>query len=325
MLKKSLLLLLILGLISCGKSTEEKVDAAILSSNIALSKGNCQSAIDELEGVGRQNKHARYLKTLASAYACKAGFSIVTFFADDVEKSGTPAPLGGATLYSTSQAAVTGALADDEKFKNLQKAIDILLYAGGLEGTAEPFATTRAANFSADEAADINSQLLFMMMAQLGKYMHYYADTSTTGIKGAGALPNNCFMNYPNLNADDAAAVTGILAANGGACQAANQGHVELDFGTVAGRKKLCHGVVLLNGIIDLLPSIVIAAGGTELGSVSTLTTQITAFKNLVDDFFPEIATVATTINQYNCETSTSINDMAMESYFIGIFESLVK
>lgn len=325
MLKNLLLTISILGLLSCGKSTDEKVDAAVLGANIALSKGNCQTAIDELESVGRQDKHARYLKTLASAYACKAGYSVVTFFASDIAKSATPAPLGGATLYSTSQATVTGALADDEKFNNLQMAIDILLYAGGLASTAEPFATTRATHFTADEAADINSQLLFMMMAQLGKYMHYYADTSTTGIKGSGILPNTCFMDYSAINADDPAAVTGLLAANGGACVAANAGHVELDPTTAAGKKKLCHGVVLLNGIIDLLPSIVVAAGGTELGSVSTLTAQITAFKNLVDDFFPEIATVFTTVNQSTCETSPAITVKALEAYFIGTFESLVK
>ena len=130
MLKPFLFILLSISLFSCGKSVDEKTASAVLSANIHLSKGNCQAAINVLEANGRQDHDAHYLKVLASAYACRSGFSAVSFFATDLAVTGTPAPLGGASIYSTSLVTTTSPMQNSSSFSDLQKAINILLYAG---------------------------------------------------------------------------------------------------------------------------------------------------------------------------------------------------
>ena len=119
------------------------------------------------------------------------------FLPSDLSLTATPAPLGGTTIYSTSGATVSNPLENDTSFDDLQTAINILLYAGNLSATTEPFATNRALKFSSDEAADMNSQLLFMELVQLGKYMRVYGNGNSLGVKGAGnPLLNTCFTTY---------------------------------------------------------------------------------------------------------------------------------
>ena len=325
MLKRVLFILIIITVFSCGKNSEEKKEAAVLSANISLSKGNCQDAIDVLEANGRETRDAGYLKTLASAYACRAKFSTITFFSTDIGLSSTPSPLGGATKYSTSQLAVTGSLANDSKFKDLQTAIDLLLYAGGFSTSTEPTSIERANYFGSKDAGEINSQLVFMMLAQLGKFMEIYANAGTTGVKGSGTpTGNKCFTDYSNAPA----AIQALLALQSGACKVVNSPHAQLDSSltTVATRRtRLCQGVVLLNGILDLLPSIVASAGGGDLSSISSLTTNIDAFKTKLTTAFPTIGTVATVLSQSNCETDGSITTSTLESYYAIIFEALIQ
>lgn len=326
MLRRIIYISLILMLFSCGKNADEKTLSAVLSANIALSKGDCQSAINVLEANGRQTGDARYLKTLASAYACRARYSVVTFFASDIALSATPAPFGGSARYSTSQATVTGTLQADARFTDLQTAINILLYAGGLSSTTEPLASTRAAYFSASDAADINSQLAFMMLAQLGKYIQFYADAGTTGVKGSGASSNVCFSDYSNVPANVSTALSGYP----GACQVTNSPHAQLDSADVTitaavRRTRMCHGVVLLNGILDLLPSIIASAGGGDLSSIGSLTTNINTFKTALITAYPAVGTVATVVSQTNCENDPTITTATIESYFAIIFEALIE
>lgn len=80
LIKHSLFIAICTLFLACGKTTEEEVKDAILSANIYLSRSECQPAIDLLEGMGRQNKNPYYLKALSSAYACRAGYSTITFF-----------------------------------------------------------------------------------------------------------------------------------------------------------------------------------------------------------------------------------------------------
>jgi hypothetical protein len=328
MMKNSLILLFLISLLSsCGKSTKEKTQSAVLSANISLSKGNCQEAIDVLEANGRDERDAQYLKTLASGYACRAGFKVTTFFTSDLGKTSTPAPFGGATLYSTSQVAVSGSLQNDSVFKDMQTAIDLLYYAGGFSAATEPTSIERAKYFTGNEAADINSQMVFMMLAQLGKYMEVYSNAGTTGVKGSGSASNKCFTDYGHITNNN---VKTALANMPGACKVNNSPHAQLDStsGLISAsvrRTRLCQGVVLVNGILDVLPSVVASAGGGDLSSISSLTTNIQAFKSALVTADPSIGTVATVLSQYNCENDTSITDATIESYFAIIFEALIQ
>jgi hypothetical protein len=321
MLKKIILFLIMLMSFSCGKSDSEKTEAAIISANIYLSKGNCQAAIDVMEANGRKTSHAHYLKVLSSAYACRSGYSVINFFATDLALTVTPAPFGGTTLYSTAQVTTSSPLQNNQSFTDSQTAISLLLYAGGIPSTIEPTAAERSKYFTTDEAADINSQLLFMMLAQLGKYMHVYGNGDAVGIKGGGSGPNLCFTDYTDagITAPLVLAAIGVLQ---GTCNTASKAtHPELSSAIVAATRKmrLCQGVVLLNGIFNILPSVI--------GQLSTQGAAITAAASvatlLLQTADPSIGIVATTINQSSCEDNSNVPVAKLETYFAIMFESI--
>lgn len=323
MLKSVLFILFSLSLFSCGTSTDEKLKEVILDAQIALGASNCQYAIDVLEGHGRENRSAAYLKTLSSAYACRAGYSTPTFFTNDFPLTATPAPLGGTTLYSTSTVTTTtNPLQDDTSFIDLQTAIDILLYAGGVAATTNPTTTERAKYFTSDEAGEINSQLLFMQLVQLGKYMYVYGDGSATGLKASGTATNNCFTDYAGANG----VVFGVLVAANGTCKVNNSPHSQLNSATVlpeTRKKRLCHGVVLVNGMLDVLPSVVGAATGGSLGAASGISAVVDALKAAVTGADNTTTNVFSTINQAKCEDNSFVTMGNIETYFAGMMESL--
>ncbi len=314
---------------SCGKSADEEITGAILSANISLSKGDCQSAIDTLTAIAYQSRNASFLKTLSAAYACRSGFSVVQFFANDLVLTATHSPsLGGMSMYSTSLDTVTGALENNTNFSDLQRAIDILLYAGGIASTTEPLSTERAKYFSSKELSEINSQLSFMIMAQLGKYMHFYADTSTTGVKGAGILSNNCFTSYQVAHAD----VTAYLGTGAtGACNSNSSGHSLLNSSIAATTraKRMCQGVVLMNSMLDALPTVIASAGGGDLSSIPSLTTLTSAIAVVLgtsSNIANSIALLTGELSQTNCEATVNANAAgvaAAETFFAIYFESL--
>lgn len=306
---------------SCGKDQEQEVKDSILSANIYLSTNQCQPAIDLLESIGRQNSNAYYLKTLSTAYACRAGYSSVVLFGTDIEKTASPAPLGGMSTYTTSTVAVTSPLTDDLKFRDLQTAIDILLYAGGIPLTSEPSAALRATHFSANHAGEINTQIAFMMMVQSGKFMKVYANADTNGVKSL----NSCFTNYTNIPG----AISAPILAGGttGNCTATNVGHPQLiaPVSVTERRKRLCEGVVLFNGILDLLPSIIASAGGTALGDVGVQITAINVARQKLEDDYPVVGTIMNTLSQTNCENDASITIDIIELYYLAYVEALIE
>lgn len=321
-IKTTFLIAVLMLSFSCGKSKEQEVKDAVLSANIYLSTRQCQPAIDVLEAMGRQNSSAYYLKTLSSAYACRAGYSTISFFGDDISKTATPSPLGGMTTYKTSVVTTTSPLTNDSNFKDLQTAINILLYAGGIADTTEPTADERAKHFSLNQAGDINSQLAFMMLVQAGKLMKVYADTSAAGVKGGGSGSNTCFTDYTTT---DLLVQAYLATGNTGACVTASSSHPQLALGVSNRRKRLCEGTVLLNGILSILPSVLATAAGGDLDDISTITTQIEAKKNALEAIDPTFSPTATVLSQTNCENDSDIDEDTLSSYYAVFFESLVK
>lgn len=307
---------------SCGKSTEKEVADAVLSANILLSTSQCQPAIDLLEAIGNQPKNAKYLKTLSTAYACRAGYSSTVFFGTDIAKTAMPSPLGGVTLYTTSTATTTSPLANDTKYKDLLNAINILLYAGGSASTVESGALERAKYFNANEQSDINTQLAFMMLVQLGKFIKVYADADATGAKGGGSAGNNCFTNYSTTPALIQTYVTAVLP---GACDSVSSSHPELEVGATNRKARLCQGVVLMNNILDILPAILASAAGGSLSDISSVTTLINTQKTELTTRYPAIGATATVLSQANCETEAAITEDTLAAYYAVVFEGLIQ
>jgi hypothetical protein len=319
-----IIILTLMMLFSCGKNADQKTADAVLSANIALSKGNCQDAITVLEENGRVNTNAAYLKTLASAYACRAGYSTLTFFSTDIFKTVTPAPLGGTTTYSTSSAAVASTLQADQSYQDLRTGINILLYAGGIPSTTEPTTAERKKHFTTAEVADIDSQLLYMVLVQLGRYGYFYGDSSATGVKGSGPKSNTCFTSYKNAKA----AIQGALTTAGGTCTnitTTASGHPQLVEGVTAATRKtrLCEGVVLMNNVYALLPNVIasIFSNPADQALVNAALTTVAGAKTAMTAADSNTAIVAVTLNQTNCEDDSLVLVSAIEGYFALMIE----
>lgn len=325
-MKKLLILTLIFALFSCGKSKDEKVNDSIDRANTLLTSRKCSEAISILEGLGRQTNNARYIVALASAYACRAEYSSITFFASDVTKtSSDDSILGGLTLYTTSSQDVESPFYTDPFVQDLQTAIDVLLYAGGgISSTSEPTYARRAAIYGED-AGDVNSFAMYLILTQLGKYLRYYGDGDDDGLKGGGSLSNTCLSDYENVPLAVETAIT--TAGETGSCVTTNGGHSELADGVAAAtrRQRLCQGVVLINNLFELLPFVLADAAGTDLDDISAVTDEIDDAKDALEVLVPGIGSVMTVQSQSNCETDTNISMADIESYFAAIMETSFK
>ncbi len=305
----------------CGVTKDEKTAEVVLSANILLTQGKCQEAIEVLEGHGRVNEDAKYLMTLASAYACLNGYRETSFFANDLSKTNTPTPFGGAGTY---QNAGNMTSATDSDFYYMQKAIDILIYAGGLEADVNPTADLRALKFIDSDARDINSQLLYMVLEQLGRFYRYYGNSSSTGVKGSGTGANTCFVSYENVSLDVGTNLTTYLAlGTTGACTAIATGHGSFGVANNYVTSRLCQGVVLMNTLLDLLPKVLSSSTSTDLSAVSGLQTNINLLKTALATAKVGTTNVKSVTSQTLCVSQNSSNDDFIQAYYAFIFEPL--
>ena len=163
-----------------------------------------------------------------------------------------------------------------------------------------------------------------MMFVQLGRFMKVYADADALGAKSGGSASNVCFSDYSTI----AAPVEVILTAQSGACTVKNSPHAQLDSSLVSvteRRVRLCQGIVLLNGILDVLPSILVSAGGGDLNDIASVTGDIDNAKDALETAYPAIGPVLTVLSQYNCENNATITTQTIESYYATIFEALIE
>lgn len=301
------------GLYSCAKSPEEKVIAAVDEALNLLSQSTpkCQEAIDVLEKLGRQNRDQRYLTTLASAYACRGGFSELTLF-DEVETIDSNFDDFLGSLTQLSEASETAAAS--ARFTDVQTAIDILLYAGS---KSAPSAVEQKALFGNRYGNNMNLQALYMILIQLGRYAEWYGNTDGTGNKGTGASGNVCFMDYT----DPTAAVVAVgHAAN--ACNSASAGHPDLDYATVTSavaRKRLCQGAMLVNNLLDILENTTLSSN-SSLGDIATIYAQIEPYITVISSD-PDIAAFIENRSQSACETAAAANDDVLQQFFAAVFE----
>ncbi|HAZ11836.1 MAG: hypothetical protein A2X86_07710 [Bdellovibrionales bacterium GWA2_49_15] len=319
-------LVISLLLVGCSKSAKQKKEDAIVSANILLTKKKCDAAITLLESVGRDVSDVNYLKALASAYACKGGFSVLKLFADDLPLISSPAPMGGATRFSTSVDMDSPTYA---QYLSLQTAIDILLYAGGISTTLDPTVARRAALFSAADAKEINAFLMYLLLAQLGRYFYFYSNANAAGVKGGGTGPNDCFMNYENLAFSGGFAdMTAWLgsAATGACVSPATVGHPDLGADNAIDVPLACEGIVLLNNFMAIFPGVIAGMAGDDFDDLETLETAMNAGKVLAEANTPGSDTkVNNVLSQERCESLNDTSDDYIQTYFAFMMETLVQ
>lgn len=305
---------LLLIVASCGKlSDEDKREVAVEKAYLLMSAGDCAKAISTLESAPSSDTDARYLKTLSQAYACRAGYSTVQLFGSDLTNfGGAGSFLNDLARFSTSTLMTE---VDSVNFEDLQHAIDILLYAGGIASTKQPTAARRSLYFTTDDAGEINAQLSYLILVQMGMYFRYFGNMDSTGIKASGGGTNDCLLTYSD--ADAKAIITG--AGGFGACDnpAVDTGNTEL----MADSDLACRAVVLFNNLTDVLPAVV-AAASSDLLSGAWIT-NIDAAKDALSLAFPGL-TLLTEQNYNDCITDHPAYDKDLEVYFASIFESNV-
>ncbi len=299
---------------ACSQTPEEAATSAIDQALYHLSQPTpeCQKAIDVLEDIDDQDKNPRYLQALASAYACRGGFSELTLFDEvDTIESDFDEFLGSLAALSTSEQTE----AESDEFADLQRAIDILLYAGG---KTTPSAAQQKAVFGARQGGNLNLQALYMILVQLGRYARWYGDTNDTGNKGSGSAANTCFFDY---GAGALAVATGH--GGGNACVAGNSGHVDLDYagvGTAVAQRRLCQGAMLINNMVDILDNTTLSSNDS-IGEIANLSAMIDPYLATASALDPDMDDFIATLSQEDCEDLVAADDDVAELYFASLFE----
>lgn len=307
-------------LVACGGSKEEKVDNAILRANLALTRGDCQGAISILELQGRQVLNGTYLKTLASSYACRAGYKTTVFFTTDMPKITDPSLL--LRELSTFSTSPNDAF-DNLQYVDLLTSLDILLYAGGTELTQNPTSSSRTGIFGSS-AQDLNAFAFYLSFAQLGKFSYFYGNSSAvTGIKGGGGVTstNPCYLDY-NAAVN---AFIGTLPATGVCVNGSDDGHPDLVSGVdTVNIVRACEGIVLFNNMVDTLDSFIASSTSNDFGDLVGLKTAVTAIEVLILLDKPTFDTrIFDTTSQDRCESLFAGNDEDIMYFYAGIYETL--
>lgn len=303
-------------LASCAKSPEEETLEAIDVAQTYLSDRDCEKAINILEKSGRRMGDPVYVQVLASAYACRSGFSTIDFIDVDIPNINTSSTGLMRSLSILSQSEET--VSDSQKYSDLRTALEILLASGG---GSQPSQAARTQTFGSRKAGDIGLQIILLTVVQFGKFLNNYGNVGATGIKGAGSNTNSCIMDYTYANAQAAITLVGTDA-----CSVFNDGHPDLSLAPAnlaTTKRRLCEGLILLTNLIDVLDNIDVS-GNDTLEDLESVATVAKSFKTTAVSADPTLATLLNTTSQSACETTldtaSELNNMQL--IYASIFES---
>ncbi|MAF78983.1 MAG: hypothetical protein CME63_02240 [Halobacteriovoraceae bacterium] len=258
---RSLILSLFILLFSCGKEADE-VRSAIEEAHFLLTEKNCSQAKEVLDEIGYQATNADYIGAYASMYGCLAGYSTITFFADDIDQLSADQNglMGSLTLFSTSDDMTSPT---DPDFTNLQLAISTILYAGNQSSSSS---ANRETVFNIRDNTNLNVQAMYMILVNLGRWLKFYGNPDVTGEKGAGPDSNTCLFTYT-----DGDALLALSAGETGNCTNVNNtGSSDMMTGDpVEEKTRLCQGIVMFTNFIDLLANVEFS--GDQAGDLSDI------------------------------------------------------
>jgi hypothetical protein len=320
-LKTNFSFLLILCLLfSCGKDLDEKVEDAIHQANQLLSSSKCQEAIDVLEAVGRQTSNKSYLITLASGYACRGKFSELTLFTTDIVKVGTPSILGGFTTFSGSPDMTS---TTDSDFLDVNLAIEILAYAGGIAPGAtgdNPTSAKRQSVFGVTASGDIDAMILYLTMANIGRWLRLYGAPDGTGNK------TQCVLNYNGaytLDAGPAATLDVSLSLLPAPCQnSTTAGSGDIGAAGAYVTSNICDGIVLINTFFDVLPNVLDNYSGGELSTVNAVRTSLETAAGLLTAAKTGSEDILAATNHAKC-VADNADEEFMQWFFVFMVEPL--
>jgi hypothetical protein len=246
---------------SCGNNPEEVAYQAIDQALTLLSDGKCGDAIKLLEDLKDQEENPVFLKTYASAYACKAGFNMVRFVESDIEAIDDTDLLGSVSILTYSDETET----DSPEYKAMKKSLEIL-------GRSDFKQDTRNSDFGQRHGEDMGVQVLIYSIMQFGKYLNWYGNVDAAGKKGAGTNTNTCYLNYTYAPAQ--AVIGGFPASN--ACQSTSAGHPDISGADLIPR--MCEGITLIANIYDVIKTIDLTSSST-LGALEDIVSELDSYE----------------------------------------------
>ncbi len=158
------LLLISFTFISCGDrfnlENEAGRRARIDDANLYISNGQCQSAIDAISPLYNSgHRDEEVILVMASAYACKGGFKLLTVASNLV---------GVSNYFSAVAKSMPNSLGDG-KITALYSAVDVL--TGG--STAGLNASSRSKN--------VNTYMVFLQLGVMGAILNGYGTPDSSG------------------------------------------------------------------------------------------------------------------------------------------------
>jgi hypothetical protein len=311
---RSFIHLLFILLVSCSLSEEDDQADRVKEANLYLTNGECQSAIDTLAEVSYDLYDYRYVQTLASAHACKGGFSEIDFFSSDLDNINTSAFLASLATFSSSPETTV----DSTEYTSLKTAVGSILFTFGTLNTR---AVERINYYGSVIANDLHLQVLYLLLGHLGKWLYFFGNTNTAGEKGQGSLGNICVYPYGTV-------AQALVDANStGVCEAPYTGSSKLDISaetaaTVYGR--VCDFIVHVNHVFDVFENVTLSTNTTN-GDLSGVLSQLTSLKSTATGVN---STIADIFSLYTYDACTSWleadvnNVLAMEAYFAVFVET---
>lgn len=296
-----LILILLFGIVGCAQRSGEDVREAIDVAQTLLTDQKCDDAIKVLEDVDRQYSNAVYLQVLGAAYACKSQVRTIGFIANDLPLIDSGNFMNSISILSLSPESV----ADSATYTNLRTALGIL------QNTDTQ--TAREAKFGVRKSGDLGVQILLYSLIELGKFIHFYGNVSSLGVKGGGANTNSCFTNYTY-----APAIAVVTSGSTGACVAANDGHPDMSGAPLI--RRLCEGSTLIANILDVIKNIDLSAS-PELSDLSDLNTTVDDYR--ADADAAGVGHFLDITSQSECEAlianPSEMNNMQL--YYATVFE----
>jgi hypothetical protein len=311
--------LIILFFISCAANPQNLINSKIREARYLLTEGKCSDAIEVLDEIKSDAEDdPDFIKTYASALACRAKYSELKLFSRDLSGLDADSLFGSLASFSTS----TDTEADSDKYTYIMEAIDYILYAPDVD---EPSTVDRIEEFGERHGGDLSMQALYMIMVNLGKFMAYYGNADTDGLKGQGGQSNTCLFNYTDFTAVTYVSTSGLT----GSCTNAGQGHPDLNTATpgvtaAIRNRRLCDGIILYNNMMDILANISLASN-ESLGDMSDIQSALAALE-LVATTVDTTDTIDPIFDFYSheeCEDFANTSVTPIERFYAIFIESL--
>jgi hypothetical protein len=298
---------------SCGQSPEMEAGNRILEANLFLSSGKCTEALNTLNQVDSDKRDYYFYQTYSSAYACLADYKEIDFITQ-------LSSINSAAFFKSLAAFATSIEVDplSDGFTKLREAIRTIFYLSTDLGKQN---SHRVTEYGSSKGEDLSIQALLQIIAYTGKFLYYFGNASSVGVKGGGAATNKCFIDYTTATAQ-------TFHANNisslGACNGVAKGHAELAASNSNKFARLCDFIVHLNHVFDILGNVTLP-NDERFDSFTDVTTSLTTAKNQAISDLPA-GTLTSLLSFYDYEScvtyaSNASNLSNVELYFLAIVE----